>query len=158
MTTKLVFLLVLFTITTSLAIQNATVDEETYEQGLSERELRGKRSRRWPRGIRPPRVLPASTRGIQDVVVAQDGSGNYRTIKEALDAAARRGGDERFVIYVKEGVYRETLKVRANMKNIMLTGDGLGRTIITSGSNAAGNKNTLSSATVGMPYKSHFHT
>ncbi|PSR93345.1 Pectinesterase [Actinidia chinensis var. chinensis] len=148
MTSKLVFLLVLFTITTSWAIQNATVDEENYEQGLLERELRGKRSRRWPRGIRPPRVLPASAGGIQDVVVAQDGSGNYRTIKEALDAAARRGGDERFVIYVKEGVYRETLTVRANMKNIMLAGDGLGRTIITSGSNAAGNKNTLSSATV----------
>ncbi|KAL6993276.1 pectinesterase, partial [Sarracenia purpurea var. burkii] len=47
---------------------------------------------------------PRLATGRANVVVAQDGSGNYRTIKEALDVS-RRSGAARFVIHVKRGIY-----------------------------------------------------
>lgn len=36
-----------------------------------------------------------------DLVVAKDGSGNFKTIVEALKASTKRGTRKRFVIYVK---------------------------------------------------------
>ncbi|KAJ9562959.1 hypothetical protein OSB04_008119 [Centaurea solstitialis] len=43
-----------------------------------------------------------------DVVVALDGSGNYRTVPDAVSAALKLAKPEtRFVIYVKSGVYTE---------------------------------------------------
>lgn len=68
-------------------------------------------------------------------MVAQDGSGNLGTIQEALDASLQRENSERFVIYVKQGMYQEYLKISYEMNNIMLVGDGMGKTIIT-GSNS----------------------
>ncbi|XP_052181327.1 pectinesterase-like [Diospyros lotus] len=70
--------------------------------------------------------------GEPDVVVAQDGSGNFETIKEALEASVKReNDDEKFVIYIKAGIYEEYLVVSDDMKNVMLLGDGIGNTIIT---------------------------
>ncbi|OAY68619.1 putative pectinesterase/pectinesterase inhibitor 17 [Ananas comosus] len=71
-----------------------------------------------------------------DLVVAQDGSGNFRTIKDALNAAAAakqsgRRGSGTFVIYVKAGAYSENLNVVSGLSNLTLIGDGIGRTVIT---------------------------
>ncbi|XP_068634635.1 pectinesterase 2-like [Aristolochia californica] len=86
-----------------------------------------------------------------NLVVAQDGSGNYRTIREALDAAGMRRRTGRFIIYVKAGTYQEYLVVGVNLNNIMLVGDGREKTIIT-GSRSAdrGGHGTYGSATVGV--------
>lgn len=85
-----------------------------------------------------------------NAVVAQDGSGNYRTIKAALDAAGRRSGSGRFVIHVKRGVYRENLEIEGSkMRNIMMVGDGLKYTIITGSRSVGGGSTTFNSATVG---------
>lgn len=81
-----------------------------------------------------------------NVVVALDGSGNYRTIKAAIDAAGRRSGSGRFVIHVKRGVYRENLDIK--LKNIMLVGDGLKNTVITGSRSVGGGSTTFNSATV----------
>ena len=40
-----------------------------------------------------------------DIIVAKDGSGDYTTINEAIDAAKDNG--ERTVIFVRNGVYEE---------------------------------------------------
>ncbi|CAK9146595.1 unnamed protein product [Ilex paraguariensis] len=64
-----------------------------------------------------------------DVVVSQDGSGDYKTISEAV--AASRSGSKRFVIYVKKGVYKENVEIKKTMKNLMFIGDGIGATIVT---------------------------
>lgn len=68
-----------------------------------------------------------------DCVVAKDGSGNFKSITQALEAASfkRKNEGKRFVIYVKRGVYSEDVEVTDKMKNIMLVGDGLDNTIIT---------------------------
>ncbi|CAH2041846.1 unnamed protein product, partial [Thlaspi arvense] len=69
----------------------------------------------------------------QSIVVAQDGTGNYYTVKEALNASEWRvDANERFVIHVKKGVYYESLVVNERMKNVELRGDGMGITIISS--------------------------
>ncbi|XP_058080737.1 pectinesterase-like [Magnolia sinica] len=68
--------------------------------------------------------------GKADVVVAKDGSGNYKTIREALEVA-REKREGRFVIYVKDGVYEENVKVTDEMNYITMYGDGRDETVVT---------------------------
>ncbi|WVZ68558.1 hypothetical protein U9M48_017486 [Paspalum notatum var. saurae] len=73
-------------------------------------------------------LLEAGAGAIKaDVVVAQDGSGKYRTVKEAVDAAPD-GGNSRYVIYVKKGVYRENVEVGKKKRELMIVGDGMDAT------------------------------
>ncbi|KAG9454735.1 hypothetical protein H6P81_007639 [Aristolochia fimbriata] len=80
-----------------------------------------------------------------NVVVAKDGSGNYRTISEAVAAAAKSGGGKRFVVRVKAGVYKENVEVKT--ANVMLVGDGMGSTIVTGSKNVQDGSTTFRSAT-----------
>ncbi|EEF51541.1 probable pectinesterase/pectinesterase inhibitor 60 [Ricinus communis] len=85
-----------------------------------------------------------------NLVVAQDGSGHFRTVQAAINAAAKRRYGTRFVIHVKKGVYRENIEVGINNNNIWLVGDGLRNTIITSGRSVGAGYTTYSSATAGI--------
>ncbi|KAF2285112.1 hypothetical protein GH714_037933 [Hevea brasiliensis] len=76
-----------------------------------------------------------------NAVVAKDGTGNYKTISEAIKAA----GGGRFVIYVKLGVYKE--KIRTNKDGITLIGDGKYSTIIAGDDSVAGGSSMPDSAT-----------
>lgn len=98
------------------------------------------------------RMLLQDTGGkAADIVVAQDGSGDFRTISEAAAAAAEaRKGGGRFVIYVKGGVYRENVEIKKTMKNIMMIGDGIDSTIVTAMKNVQDGSTTFRSATFGL--------
>ncbi|GMN40942.1 hypothetical protein TIFTF001_010160 [Ficus carica] len=78
-----------------------------------------------------------------------DGSGDYHTIKVALDAASKSSGSGsgRFFIHVKSRVYKENVEIGNNMKDIMLVGDGMKNTIITGSRSVGGGSTTFSSAT-----------
>ncbi|KAG5532131.1 hypothetical protein RHGRI_026668 [Rhododendron griersonianum] len=91
-----------------------------------------------------------------DVVVAQDGSGNYKTISEAV-AASKNSGGKRFVIHVKAGVYKENVVIKRSMKNLMLVGDGIGATIVTGNKNAEDGSTTFASATFGPGFDVPLH-
>ncbi|KAA8533849.1 hypothetical protein F0562_031366 [Nyssa sinensis] len=122
----------------TLAMNNGSTEKQTYRHGF-------------PSWVRPgDRKLLQSSSPAANLVVAQDGSGNYRTIKAALDAAARRSGTARFVIHVKSGVYGENLEIGNKLKNIMLVGDGLRNTIITGSRSVVGGSTTFNSATVAV--------
>lgn len=95
------------------------------------------------------RKLLQSSTVTPDVVVAKDGSGDYRTITEALEEASKRSGSGRFVIYVKPGVYNEILEIGKSLKNIMLYGDSMRLTVITGSKSVGGGSTTFNSATVG---------
>lgn len=96
------------------------------------------------------RLLQSTNPSSQaNVVVAQDGSGNYKTIGEAVTAAGKRSGSGRYVIYVKAGTYKENIEIGTKLKNIMLVGDGIGKTIITGSKSVGGGATTFKSATVG---------
>ncbi|XP_059634668.1 pectinesterase-like [Cornus florida] len=87
-----------------------------------------------------PRWVSASDRKLlqattikANAVVAQDGTGNYKTVSEAIHAAS----GNRFVIYVKSGVYKE--KINTGKDGITLIGDGkYSTTIVGDDSNAGG--------------------
>lgn len=92
----------------------------------------------------------ASAAGIKaNLVVAKDGTGHFRSVQAAINAAGRRRVQGRIVIHVKRGVYRENIEVGVGNDNIMLVGDGLRYTIITSGRSVYAGYTTYSSATAG---------
>ncbi|GAA0142563.1 esterase [Lithospermum erythrorhizon] len=93
------------------------------------------------------RILQSST-VTPDVVVAADGSGNYKTVAEAV-AKAPEKSSKRYVIRIKAGVYRENVEVPKKKTNIMFLGDGRTTTIITGSKNVVDGSTTFNSATVG---------
>ncbi|KAJ1377689.1 Pectinesterase, catalytic [Sesbania bispinosa] len=84
-----------------------------------------------------------------DIVVAQDGIGNYKTISEGVAAAAKLSGKWGVVIHVKASVYKESVDIKRSMKNLMIIGDGMGFTIVTGNNNAQDGSTTFRSATFG---------
>lgn len=93
------------------------------------------------------RLLQSST-VTPDVVVAADGSGDYKTVSEAV-AKAPEKSSKRYVIRIKAGVYRENVDVPKKKTNIMFMGDGKSNTIITASRNVQDGSTTFHSATVG---------
>ncbi|EPS67019.1 pectinesterase, partial [Genlisea aurea] len=84
-----------------------------------------------------------------DVTVAADGTGNYRTVSEAV-AAAPSGYSGRYVIRIKAGVYSEYVQIPSAKKNLMFVGDGASNTIITGDKNDVDGSTTFNSATVAV--------
>jgi len=64
---------------------------------------------------------------VATIVVAADGTGNFTTIQEGIDALPAGGG----VVYVKEGTYTITAKITINSKNISIIGSGMSTKIQT---------------------------
>ncbi|KAI5647390.1 hypothetical protein M9H77_33395 [Catharanthus roseus] len=85
-----------------------------------------------------------------DIVVAQDGSGNYKTINDAVSALQKMNRPERTIIYVKSGVYHENVEIKKNLKNLMFVGDGMDKTIVTGNKNVPDGSTTYGSATFGI--------
>ncbi|CAN6451265.1 unnamed protein product [Victoria cruziana] len=103
-----------------------------------------------------PDWMPAGDRKLlqdgdiaADIVVAADGSGNVRTVAEAINRAPE-GSVRRYVIRVKAGVYRENVVVPPRKTNIMLVGDGRGATVVTGSRSVSDGSTTFSSATFGV--------
>lgn len=76
------------------------------------------------------RLSPADLKA--DVVVAKDGSGNYLSIADAVDDVPSNLRNKK---YVKAGLYNETVRVSQSKTNIMLVGDGEGKTVVVSNRN-----------------------
>ncbi|XP_021768573.1 pectinesterase-like [Chenopodium quinoa] len=66
-----------------------------------------------------------------NVVVAQDGSGQFKTITDALRAHPGKNLQGRYVIYVKAGIYREDAIVGREHPNVHMYGDGPKKTVVT---------------------------
>lgn len=100
------------------------------------------------------------TKSRADFVVAKDGSATHRSINEALAAVSRMGKSRshRVIIYIKAGVYNEKIEIDRDMKNIMLVGDGMDRTIITNSQNVPDGSTTYGSATFGTVYHKSYKT
>jgi len=69
-----------------------------------------------------------------DAVVAADGSGQYRTVQEAINAAPQEtSATRRWIIAVRPGTYHELLYVQREKRFVMLVGDDPATTIVTYG-------------------------
>ncbi|XP_073131514.1 probable pectinesterase/pectinesterase inhibitor 61 [Henckelia pumila] len=97
---------------------------------------------------RDRKLLDSPAEGINaHIVVSKDGSGTCETIAEAIKRAPENSG-RRFIIYVKAGRYEESiLTVGRKKTNIMLIGDGKGRTVISGERNIQQGVTTFRSAT-----------
>ncbi|XP_059639444.1 pectinesterase 3-like [Cornus florida] len=99
--------------------------------------------------------LLQETKLTPSVTVAQDGSGDVKTITEAV-AMIPEKSKTRFVIYVKAGKYVENVKVEKSMWNVMIYGDGKGKTIISGSTNFMDGTATFHTATFAVEGKGFF--
>lgn len=102
---------------------------------LSEEE--GKACPEWMES--PERKLLSSDNNAgltASVVVAQDGSGDVKTIMEAVKKCPAQS-EQRFVIYVRAGIYKEHVVIDKQYQNIFMYGDGSRKTVVTGDLNFA---------------------
>jgi pectinesterase len=79
-----------------------------------------------PNAARSAALAPARTR----LVVAPDGSGDFRTVQEAVDAAPNQP-QQRVTIFIRKGTYKEKLVVPALKTRLTLLGEDRDQTILT---------------------------
>ncbi|GLT46191.1 hypothetical protein SLA2020_199650 [Shorea laevis] len=106
----------------------------------------------------PGWVSPGDRRLLQEttpsphLTVAQDGSGNYKTISEAV-AAVPNKSKTRFIIKVKAGTYKENVNLDKHKWNVMMFGEGKTKTIINGSLNFIDGTPTFSTATFAVAGK-----
>lgn len=83
--------------------------------------------------------MAASHPNAPDIVVSADGSGNFKTIQEAI-LSVRDYKPTRTIVFVKNGIYNEKLIIPANKCDITLIGENVDSVIITHGDYASLNK------------------
>lgn len=110
---------------------------------------------KWPEWLSEgDRRLLQATTVTPNVTVAADGSGDFRTVSEAVAAAPERS-TMRYIIRIKAGVYKENVDVPRRKPNLMFVGDGRVNTIITGSRNVVDGSTTFNSSTVGEWYYSY---
>jgi pectinesterase len=81
-------------------------------------------------GLVTPSPSPTPSTVTYDLVVAKDGSGNYNTVQAAINTAPNNS-QKWFVIYIKNGVYREVITVPSTKTFLRLIGESVSGTILT---------------------------
>lgn len=66
-----------------------------------------------------------------DFVVAKDGSGDFFTVQEAVNAAPDYCKQDETTIYIKDGVYEEKVTIPTNKQKLHLIGQSAEKTVIT---------------------------
>ncbi|MCS3794822.1 pectinesterase family protein [Niastella sp. OAS944] len=71
-----------------------------------------------------------TTAQARKIVVASDGSGDFKTVQQAIDAVK---DSNTFVttIYIKNGIYKEKLNLPASKRNIHFIGESVEKTVLT---------------------------
>lgn len=79
------------------------------------------------------RLAAADAPRKPDAVVAADGTGQYTTVRAAIDAAPQltHAGAGRWTIFVKNGTYREIVYIQREKRFISLVGEDAEKTVIT---------------------------
>ncbi|EHA8591813.1 putative Pectinesterase/pectinesterase inhibitor U1 [Cocos nucifera] len=111
------------------------IDEEGFPDWMEKKDRR--------------RLLQAAGEVKANVVVAADGSGDYKTVGEAV-AAAPAKSTTRWVIRIKTGTYEENVEVPKKKTNLMFIGEGRTTTIITGSRNVMDGSTTFHSATLAL--------
>lgn len=85
-----------------------------------------------------------------NLTVAKDGSGDFKTINEAIRQLPKFS-NQTFILYIKKGIYEEQVQINKTFTNLMMVGDGPTKTKITGSLNFVDGTPTFKTATVGMP-------
>jgi pectinesterase len=62
--------------------------------------------------------------------VAQDGSGDFKTVQQAVDHVPENN-NQRVVIQIRPGVYQEQIRVSAGKRYLTFRGDDAAKTVLT---------------------------
>lgn len=86
------------------------------------------------------------------VVVSQDGTGDFKTITEAVNKAPNNtnGANGYHMIFVSAGLYKEYVSIAKNKKYLMMVGDGINQTVVTGDHNNVDGWTTFNSPTFGI--------
>ncbi|KAL5727451.1 pectinesterase [Ranunculus cassubicifolius] len=80
------------------------------------------------------KLLQVKENAKPHVTVAKDGSGQFKTIQEAVNSYPKKH-QGRYIIYVKKGIYQEYVTIDSKTHNIYMYGDGAKETIVTGNRN-----------------------
>nr|XP_011469658.1 PREDICTED: probable pectinesterase 56 [Fragaria vesca subsp. vesca] len=92
-------------------------------------------------------LLSLTHSASNEVVVAQDGLGDFASIMDAVDTLPEDSPD-RFIIRIKAGVYDEIVTVGKKKLNVVFIGDGVDSTVVTGNRSNVGGVRTFESATL----------
>ena len=74
---------------------------------------------------------------VANAIVSGDGSGDHRTVQEAINAVPQNtSASNRWIIFIKAGTYREPVYVQREKRFVTLVGEDPARTILTYDLNA----------------------
>lgn len=79
--------------------------------------------------------LPVIDTPARSITVALDGSGDYQTVQDAINAVPDQNS-EQTIIYIKNGTYREKLVIPAAKPNIRMIGESREGTVLVYGDSA----------------------
>lgn len=135
-------------ITNSLGGLLKKLDLDMFKKDSRRRLLSEQDEQGYPVWMRSPerKLMAAGTQPKPNTVVAQDGSGQFKSIQQAVDAVPK-GNTGRYVIYVKAGVYNEIVMVPKDKVNIFMYGDGPKKTRVTGSKSFADGITTMKTAT-----------
>src|SRR3954469_3526208 len=98
-----------------------------------------------------PSMLPAAPSADVRVVVAADGTGNFKTVQSAIDHALDSGPlrpQQRLVIEIRPGTYHERVMIPQDRPRVTLLGSDAASTVITFNAGAKNVGGTFFSSTV----------
>lgn len=83
--------------------------------------------------------LAAQTQWKRNIVVSRDGTGDYRTLTEAMEGI-RAFMDYKVTVFIKNGVYKEKVIIPSWIENVDFVGESVENTVITYDDHANINK------------------
>ncbi|KMZ63426.1 pectin methylesterase, family CE8 [Zostera marina] len=92
-------------------------------------------------------ATPPVAEWVADLIVAQDGSGNFTSISDAV-AALTENTSKRFVIKIMPGEYTENIMIDKDKPNVTLIGSGVNITVLKSNRSVKTGWTTTTSATL----------
>ncbi len=81
-------------------------------------------------------AIVCGTAGAAEFVVVADGSGPYRTVQAAVNAAPAGTPDNPSIIRIKPGVYKEVVRIQREKRFLRLIGEDAQKTVLTYNLNA----------------------
>jgi len=139
-------------ITNSLGGLLKKIDLDMFKKDSRRRLLSEEDEKGFPVWMRSPerKLLAAGNQPKPNAVVAQDGSGQFKSIQQAVNAMPK-AHQGRYVIYVKAGLYDEIVMIPKDKVNIFMYGDGPKRSRVTGRKSFADGITTMKTATFCEP-------
>lgn len=89
------------------------------------------------RATAAPQLGTGQSDGPSDITVAADGTGQFKTVQEGINAAPTGSPAHPTVIHIKPGTYKEVVYVQREKRFVRLIGEDAARTVISYGLYAA---------------------